>query len=86
MTQMQTKKQKEMSVLLDAFVLKHSATITNHNDVTAEYIEMLIERNHDWGVKRNGGHRWEVRTGVKDTVYYGETLKEAFLRALLEIP
>lgn len=52
---------------------------TNYN------VSELIEKHPNWNARRYLGHRWEVRTGIKDNTYYGETLNEALCRALLEI-
>ncbi len=51
-----------------------------------QFLQPLIERHADWSIKRMGGHRWEVRQGVKDKSFYGKTLAIALCKALLEIP
>ena len=49
-------------------------------------IEALVEKHDSWYIKRYNRHRWEVRTGLNDKNYYGETLTEAFCYALLDMP
>ena len=54
--------------------------------VQLQFVQPLVERHPDWHMRRMGGHRWEVRNGLKDKTYYGKTLAIALCKALLEIP
>lgn len=49
-------------------------------------LQTYVEQHPDWHMKRTGAHRWEVRNGLKDKTYYGQTLAIALCKALLELP
>lgn len=77
--------------LLEAAMIKRYGEISFSSEnvfYTCDLGELdhLIEAHLNWYARRYNGHRWEVRNGVKDKSFYGETLAEAFCRALLEMP
>jgi hypothetical protein len=50
-----------------------------------EVLQPLIDHHPNWYMKRMDGHRWEVRNGVKDKTYYGQTLAIAVCKALVDL-
>ena len=80
-TSVKPSRQSELEALDEAMKVKYGVGY-----VIPAYLSEIVQSHPNWYVKRYNGHRWEVRTGIKDNTYYGETLNEAFCHALLELP